>query len=264
MRTAMAVAALTILAAPAFADSGGYWETTETTLVQVQPSQYHEDVVYAAPAARPAASWPSHNWRGAYVGLNVQNNEGKTHYTNGNGSGDTFKDSGAGFGGTVGYTWQTGALVYGVEGDYNGLDNSGNDHGSLGQTDKIKGNWSASARGRVGVALGPVMPYVTAGWGWENHDYTLEDPGLYDSYKQAKTMSGATFGGGVEMAMSENTSAKVEYRRTKLKNGDLFAANLANSSRDYTRDVDTVLFGLNYRFMGPSGDYGRRPYRGAY
>jgi outer membrane immunogenic protein len=262
MRTVLCALAACAIAAPAFADDGGYWETTRTT-IQVQPSQYHEDVAYAVPA-RPAPVWPARNWRGAYVGVNVQSNDGKTHYTNGNGSGDTFKDSGNGYGGTVGYTWQMGAITYGLEGDYNGLDNDGTDNNKLGQIDKVEGNWSASARGRVGIAIGRVMPYATAGWGWENHDYTITDQGLHRKFSETKTLNGPTIGGGIEVALTDNTSAKVEYRHTKLEDGQLFAPNLQNSSRDYTRDINTLMFGLNYRFAGPTGDYGRRPYYAAY
>lgn len=248
MRQFILAAALLGLATPAYADR--YWDVTESEeFVQVKPSQYREEGNVIA--GRP--SKPARSWEGAYIGLNISKNDGETTNTNGNNKTSKFKDDGAGFGGQVGYNWQTGIITYGVEGDFTGLDTDGNDGENLGQLDEIETNWASSARARVGLALGPVMPYVTGGWAWENSDYTITD--FDGSHTETATLNGPTVGGGVEVALSNNTSAKVEYRHTKLENGSLWAPELGDSSRDYDRDVDTVMLGLNYRFTGPTGRY---------
>jgi outer membrane immunogenic protein len=265
MKTALLTLAAVAIAAPAIAQTviypaqprpNGYWEVTETTLVQVRPSNYGEayyaDVEPAAGQITRAAPRRSvARWEGLNLGVTVESQKGDTTYKNGNGSGNTFKDDGLGAGVHAGYTWQRGPVVYGFEGDLAGSGAEGDDGNSLGQVDEVTTNWHGSIRARVGLAAGPVMPYVTAGWAMENHEYQLTDPALGNKkFSEEDTVHGPTYGAGVEVAMTENTSARAEYRRTKYSEGKLFAGNLANSSRTYEREVDTLLFGFTYR-MAP-------------
>lgn len=262
MKTALLATAALLAAAPAFAQTviypvqprpNGYWEVTETTLVQVRPSNYGQ--AYYGPAAIEPAAGPVrrsvNRWEGLNMGITVESQKGDTTYKNGNGSGNTFKDDGLGAGVHAGYTWQRGPVVFGFEGDVAGSGAEGDDGNSLGQVDQVTTNWRGSLRGKVGLAAGPVMPYVTAGWAMENHEYQITDPALGNAkFSEEKTVNGPTYGVGVEVAMTENTSARAEYRRTKYNEENLFAANLANSSRSYEREVDTLLFGFTYR-MAP-------------
>lgn len=262
MKTAIITALAVAVAAPAFAQTviypaprpGGYWEVTETTLVQVRPSNYGE--AYYGPAAIEPAAGPRYTrsvarWEGLNLGVSVENQKGKTDYKNAAGSGEIFKDSGLGAGVHAGYMWQRGPVVFGWEADAAGSSSEGDDGKRLGQIDEIQTNWRGSLRARVGVAAGPVMPYVTAGWAMENHEYTVTDPGLGNKkFSTEETVNGPTYGAGVEVAMTENTSARVEYRRTTYGESSFVAPNLWNSTRSYERDVDTVLFGLTYR-MAP-------------
>ena len=66
------------------------------------------------------------------------------------------------FGGTLGYNWQIGSFVYGVEGDigWSGLKSST----ACGLfTCETKNQFLGTLRGRAGYAFDNLMPYMTAG-----------------------------------------------------------------------------------------------------
>src|SRR5262249_61958715 len=68
------------------------------------------------------------------------------------------------FGGTVGFNMQTGAFVFGVEGDVDGnWMKSSNSTGVCAFGCGIQTSWFATARARVGYAFDRALFYVTAG-----------------------------------------------------------------------------------------------------
>ena len=72
---------------------------------------------------------------------------------------------------------------------------------------------------------------------------------------QSNTHVGWTVGGGVEWALIDNWTAKVEYLYVKLDNETYFANTCGNGlGFDADLDVHTVKVGLNYRF-----GYGKAP-----
>ncbi|MCP5405563.1 MAG: porin family protein [Pseudomonadaceae bacterium] len=246
-------AVLALLLATATAHAGQYWEVEETTLVEVRPTQYQEDVYYGniQPAAGPRVRWGNGQWQGLHVGITVQRDNGKTSYKSPYGTSDTFKDSGTNVGGQVGYTWQSGPLTYGVEGDYATSNNKGDDNFAFGQQDKIKGKWQASARGRVGVAVGRVMPYATAGWGWQNTTYTIYDDILGTSANHQEILNGPTYGAGVEVALTDRITTRGEFRRTDYGSDQFDAYTSVASAREYEHNQDSFIWSLNYRFPEP-------------
>ncbi len=252
---AMAMLASTVHAEVYQSADGRYWEVTETTLVQVQPrvSQYQPmDYGTIEPAAGPRIRWGGGQWQGVNVGVHVLGSQGSTKYTNPIHQTQSFDDDGGGIGGQIGYMAQMGQFVVGGEVDATALSNEGNDNYGLGQKDTIKPKWQASARVRAGIAVGDMLPYVTAGWAMEKHEYRLDDPVFKDSGTVDKTMNGPTYGAGVDVKFSEdgNTSARLEYRHTKLDDGSFTIDSMA-SSRTYEREIDALIFGLNYRFNKP-------------
>jgi outer membrane immunogenic protein len=113
-------------------------------------------------------------WSGLYYGINAGYNYNTLtvndrDYFNGFGDNSTHSN-GAVLGGQVGYNWQTGALVYGVEADIDGLttskvDNNGendNDPSPYGQI-VSKLNALGTIRGRIGIAADPALLYLTGG-----------------------------------------------------------------------------------------------------
>ena len=68
----------------------------------------------------------AYNWTGFYLGLNGGYGFGRSEF-NGTLPSGSFDAGGGLFGGTVGYNWQTGPLVFGLEGDidWSGMRGSG-------------------------------------------------------------------------------------------------------------------------------------------
>ena len=75
-------------------------------------------------------------------------------------------------GGTVGYNYQTGSFVFGVEADFGGAGLTGNWNngiaaGTVGNFwAKNDANFYADVTGRLGYAAGPALFYVKGGWAY--------------------------------------------------------------------------------------------------
>ncbi|MDB5602972.1 MAG: outer membrane protein Omp31 [Xanthobacteraceae bacterium] len=176
-------------------------------------------MVTKAPVYAPA---PIYNWTGLYVGIN---------------GGYGFSDASGGLvGGTLGYNWQNGNLVFGVEGD---LDWTNLKHDNAFST--TSNSWLGTARARVGVAMDRFMPYVTAGAAVGNIDITA--PGFAGNNT---TKLGWTAGAGLEFALGGNWTAKAEYLYVDLGSADCGAGCPVGTDTSLTSNI--VRAGLNYRF----------------
>ena len=107
---------------------------------------------------------PVFTWTGFYIGVNGGGAFGTSTYNFGGLGSASFNTSGGLAGGTIGFNYQTGALVWGVEGDgdWSGISGSSTCLGGL-STCQTKNDWLATARGRLGYAFDRVLPYVTGG-----------------------------------------------------------------------------------------------------
>ncbi|MDX8412301.1 MAG: porin family protein [Mariprofundaceae bacterium] len=186
-----------------------------------------------------AAPVKAANWAGSYIGANVGY---------GWGSADTdirllpsvaptdarpitIKPSvnGAVAGGQVGYNWQNGNWVYGVEADesWSGmsdtamspiiLNNGGTISPAAGYTAQQEINSFGTLRGRIGQDIGgDVLLYGTGGLAWgqvKTNVNTDSRPTGTIQYpaSQSKTKTGWTVGAGAEWAFSPPYSVKIEY-----------------------------------------------------
>ena len=163
----------------------------------------------------------------------------------------------------VGYNIQISSLVVGIEGAFHLADlvdqNSylGSD---LGPYYKMRSSldYFGTLTARIGYAFDRALVYGLAGVAIGRGEGQLEiipgvdptNPGFSD--KVTETLVGVTVGGGVEVALTDAWSAKVEYQFTNF-NSERFDFKFANSdgSTATTRadlDVHHVKAGLNYRF----------------
>jgi len=178
------------------------------------------------PTKAPAYVAPYYNWTGAYIGINGGG---------GWGTGNGIDTSGGFVGGTLGYNWQAGQTVFGLETDlaWSGIDGTG----TIAGVPVTSGtDWFGTVRGRVGYAWDRVMPFVAGGLAYGNVNATSPF-GSVDT-----TNAGWTLGGGVEFALNGPWTAKVEYLHLDLGTANVVGA----SSQDFTADL--VRAGLNYRF----------------
>src|SRR5262245_38825358 len=172
-------------------------------------------------------------------------------------SGTTLVDSGklrgAIAGGQMGFNWQAGMVVFGAEVDAQW---SGQQDSALG----VKIRSLSTGRARVGLAFDWLMPYVTAGAALVNarDDLTLTVGGVTAIFPPlTNTSLGWTAGAGVDVALSSNWSARLEYLHIRANDltssvniPGFLGVGTAAESAAYRDNI--VRVGLNYR-IGPRG-----------
>ena len=183
-------------------------------------------------------------------------------------------------GGTIGFNYQLGTFVGGVEADYswirlhttNGLDTTGDNLGSAALPAYINGTGIVrnaidsfgTVRGRLGYLVNPAfMVYGTGGLAFAdthqsaNYNQTLtvgtDEPLPFLSYsgRTNRFKTGWTAGGGVEYAFNQNWSVKAEalYVNLGIRDQVLRAdANNALIFKSHAQDFVVGRVGLNYKF----------------
>jgi outer membrane immunogenic protein len=216
------------------------------------------DMPVKAPIAAPP---PPFSWTGCYVGGNVGAKKGSLDGEAVIGGtvllfGGNDSETGFIYGGQVGCQWQTGTFVLGVEGDFVGtdLERTFIATGALGlfapgDAFTLSNDWQASLRGRLGWAFNQFMVYTTGGIAWANFEATAALVGL-PVVSSDSTLTGWTFGGGLEWAFAPSWSLGLEYRFSQFDSenfglgtvlGVPFAVNAELNTHEVTARV-------NYRF----------------
>jgi outer membrane immunogenic protein len=205
-------------------------------------------------------------WAGLYLGVNAGGGIGTADNDFNLGGGATFASvalplKGAIGGGQIGYNWQSGAMVFGLETDF--------------QASSLKGNistpcvapfcglpltasysqelpWFGTVRGRIGYANAGWLLYATGGYAYgrvETNATATAGP-LTATLNTSETNSGWTVGAGAEMLLAPRWSIKVEYLYVDLgrtANSYAFAGlPTLNDSRHISFNV--VRAGVNFRF----------------
>lgn len=191
--------------------------------------------------AQPGILAPAYaNWTGFYVGINGGYGFGTSKWDS---PAISPSPKGGLVGGTLGYNFQTGTWVWGVETD---LDWSGmkGDATCPGGTCSTENNWLGTARGRLGYGgWGNWMPYLTAGAAYGDIK-AVNAAGTSAS----KTQIGWTAGLGLEYAFLGNWSAKIEYLYADLGKFDCGATCGGTTPDDVSFKANLVRVGVNYRF----------------
>jgi outer membrane immunogenic protein len=220
-------------------------------------------------AARPYTKAPAlaavYDWTGFYIGVNAGVGIGRDRFQHdwlGGPSPYSFYVSPQGGfgGGQVGYNWQTGSalgpIVFGVEADIQGAglsdDRTTFNEGGIVRNYGQKLDWFGTARGRIGIANGPVLSYVTAGYAVGNvkTDANASFFGATNTFSTSRTQSGWVVGSGVEAALGGNWTGKIEYLYLNLGNKtDIATLGLAAPLNTEIRE-NIFRVGLNYRIGG--------------
>jgi outer membrane immunogenic protein len=182
------------------------------------------DLGYSRPYAAPAPAYAAYNWMGPYIGANLGYQWGDTtHAPN--------KPSGTVFGGQVGYNWQNGQMVYGVETDF-----QWSNADDVIFPSKFTNSWFGTMRGRLGYAMNNVLVYGTGGFAYGNIE--METAGLSES----RSSYGWTLGAGAEVGLTPNWTAKVEYLYFDLADRTFFTGTAHGLESSLLRA------GVNYKF----------------
>jgi outer membrane immunogenic protein len=219
----------------------------------------------AADISEPAA----YDWSGPYVGLQAGYGWDKpgVNLDKSPALADIDQDARSfnrdGFIGGVfaGYLLQRDSLVFGVEGDIEYADMDGSTKAVQGGTielGRLESNidWLASLRLRTGFAVDRALFYATGGLaiGGAELDFS-PTPGPFlnmSGESDTATKVGWTLGGGIDYALADNLSLRVEYRYTDLGKLDVRASD--NVSPAVFEDLEVknafhaVRAGVSWRF----------------
>ncbi|MQB07312.1 porin family protein [Agrobacterium tumefaciens] len=183
----------------------------DMTLAQPSPQLQHE-------------AHSAFDWSGFYLG-------GQGGYTWNQatvfGSAEDLDSGSAGL--HAGYNFQSGAIVYGIENDFNyNFENKG----------EANLEWDASARGRVGYALDRTLVFATAGVAAAGVKVDVPE-----ATKNDAVFIGWTAGGGVEHAFTDNIALRGEYRYS-----DFGSKDFGSTVGEFKADQHKVVVGASYKF----------------
>jgi outer membrane immunogenic protein len=172
-----------------------------------------------------AGPYGVYNWTGTYVGGNLG-------YQWGGVANLPLQPSGINGGVQAGYNWQTGQFVVGVETDIQV--SSADDRFAAYQ---YSNPWFGTTRARAGIAFSNVVLYATAGlaYGGEKLNFV----GITESHADL----GWSVGGGIEVGLTQNWSARAEYLYF-----DLGGQNYVLTGVNNGLSTGMIRLGINYRF----------------
>ena len=206
--------------------------------------------LFAADLPIKAASIPPavFSWTGFYIGADIGARSNRSELTSDQGTQivtnggtifpSTFTDPNIGLnlstvdfrgGGFLGYNYQFGNIVTGVEGTFGYANKQTTQTGTLvlsltsnpGMA-TVNTTWDATFRGRLGYLVAPnVLVFAAGGAAWQHINDSVISPGLVTPGVQIITASSATgsfnklgwtIGGGLEVAVTSNWLLRGEYR----------------------------------------------------
>ena len=194
-----------------------------------------------APVA-PAPVLPIFTWTGFYAGVNAGYGWGEFSKAPGFDDPDGFVG-----GAQIGYNYQIGQFVVGLETDIQYSDLSGKTRpvtfadGNVG-VGRGEVEYFGTVRGRIGAAFDRALIYVTGGLAYGETKFRGLDTTAGLSFSKSKPTAGWTIGGGLEYAFTDNITAKAEYLYVDLGDNRYYGANKAETK------FSVVRAGLNYKF----------------
>jgi outer membrane immunogenic protein len=232
-------------------------------------------------AARPYTKAPPpmmvalYDWSGFYVGLNGGGGWSRKCWDRNTALGGTFSAaegchdaSGGVFGGQVGYRWQAGGWVFGVEAQGDWADIKGSNTSLIVALNANLAPLPATANrskidafglftGQVGYAWNNVLWYVKGGAAVVEDKYSGFFPVTGLTFDRAsETRWGGVVGTGLEFAFAPNWSVAFEYDHlfmgTRTLDFNSVTPPIVFSREDRIRqDVDLATVRINYRWGGP-------------
>jgi len=223
------------------------------------------------PLKAPSATASVYDWTGVYVGAFGGGGYGNHNVNNATGQAVPFADFSANYsstggvaGGDIGYQWQSGSLVVGIEGDlaWTGIKgndsvqfNNGNFPG-VGAVDADNLRWTGALIVKTGYAVDRWMLYFDGGYAFGSIQHTNTPlVGPVDTFNV--TGNGLTGGGGIAYAVTNNVIAKFDYRYTSFtgynRPGSTITGLTVNGQLPYSTvsTYSVVTLGLDFKFGGP-------------
>jgi outer membrane immunogenic protein len=214
-------------------------------------------------AARPYTKAPPmvqavYDWSGFYIGLNGGGGTSRNCWDLVGGIAEGCHDATGGtIGGQIGYRWQTGPIVFGLEAQGNWADLSGDNVSAFFAPDRNRTKIDAFGlfTGQVGYAWSNVLLYAKGGAAVTDNKYDIisgAGGGVLASTSNSRW--GATIGAGLEYGFAPNWSFGVEYDHLFMdrQNVTFSSPAVAVQTDSIKQDVDLFTARINYRFGGPA------------
>jgi len=187
-------------------------------------------------------------------------------------------------GGQLGFNWQAGKVVFGIEADISAGDMGERKFIGITDDDGIAHDFAkeldftlkyfGSVRGRIGYAMGQFMPYITGGFAWAKTEgdissTQLDPPGVHNNPANAtgyledgtsrasvsETHTGWVVGVGTEIMLAQNLTARAEWLHFDLGKEDYSFKGTTFTGAVYDHDqfpadltFDVFRLGVNYKF----------------
>jgi outer membrane immunogenic protein len=214
----------------------------------------------------PVYATPAFNWSGFYIGAQVGGGTMSTDVTQGT---TNSVGKGAIAGGQIGYNYQDGNWVFGIEGEgywsnikLNQNFSEANDLGVVTGTfgNSIENRSDYTIAGRVGMAFDRTLIYGKGGWAWgafrsSSFNNDLTPPPFSQSFYGSGTLDGFLVGVGVEHALTRNWTVKFEYNYIGYGAKEQSFTSCSTStpchfaeSQPVSASKQLFKFGLNYLF----------------
>jgi outer membrane immunogenic protein len=197
------------------------------------------------PINRPAPAYkvapaPAFSWQGQYIGVHGGYAWGSNDVNVVGVVGEISPSRGVG-GIQFGYNHhlsQRWLVGYEIDASFGNLNDSAFIGGIV---TPVEMRYFGTARARLGYTSGPWLFYATAGAAWT--DVNLTGVAAIAAFKRPHV--GYVIGAGVEYALTQNWSAKIEYLYADL---DSTASVINGATINTDLAISTVRVGLNYRF----------------
>ena len=238
-----------------------------TAIVFGSGSALAADLPAKAPTYK-AAPYAYTSWTGFYVGGHGGYGWGDTDWNFVSSSGPVTDRASQSFshdikggfgGGQVGYDWQSGKFVFGVEASWSASDINGTFLSTFGAADDVYNTKISdyfTVTGRLGVAWDRALVYAKGGYANANIKVSTTDvvPGNVGSASSSERHGGWAAGGGLEWKFAQNFSLGVEYLYLQFNDErhlQAFNGGGGATTDDIEARVHTVKGKLNWRFGGP-------------
>jgi outer membrane immunogenic protein len=223
----------TALAATAFAGA---------TLLDTGVASAADMPMKAAPYAAPVRVF---SWTGCYIGVHAGAGAMRANNSEGSSSSDT--GTGGLAGGQVGCNYQDGNWVFGAEGEgyWSGMKSTNASSFSEGPTDffrnnnTVKNKYDFSIAARAGIAFDRTLVYGKAGWVWGKFDFlstfdsdccSFNGGPFHATNSASGTLDGLLLGVGIEHALTNNWTVKLEYNYLRFGSKELAFTACDNDS----------------------------------
>lgn len=245
-------------------------------------------VVALATMAAPALAQDEANWTGVYAGIHggLDQTRSATNVALGGAwsteaaslrdffagnMAERQRDDGYNLGAQIGYNYQTGALVLGVEAETSFL--GGSETISSGPlrypasatlsysfTNTVDPKWISTIKAKAGVAFGRTLVYAEGGYASAKAKFATtasSNANYLKAGELTKTLDGYVVGGGLEQRLDQDLSLRLSYNyanlgtaayTTSYRPGSAFTNPAYSETVRQDLRLHLVRVGVNYRF----------------